>query len=47
MIVVSDTTAITNLFQIGRLGILRDVFERVAIPQAVFEELCELPAQKQ
>lgn len=47
MIVVSDTTAITNLFQIGRLNILRGVFGQVVIPEAVFEELSELSAQKQ
>ncbi|GEM_PF-125720 len=45
MIVVSDTTAITNLCNIGRLHILRDVFGSVVIPTAVYQELSEIPDQ--
>jgi predicted nucleic acid-binding protein len=35
MIVISDTTAITNLYQIGRLQLLIDVFGEIVIPHAV------------
>lgn len=42
MIVVSDTTAISNLFLIGRLDLLRDMFGRVLIPGAVYRELLQL-----
>lgn len=45
MIVVSDTTAITNLFQIDELRILKEVFGKIIIPEAVFRELGEMPAQ--
>ncbi len=39
MIVVSDTTPIISLLKIGRLTLLRDLFEKVCIPRAVYEEL--------
>ena len=39
MIVVSDTSPITNLIKIGRLGLLQEVFQRVIIPEKVREEL--------
>ncbi len=45
MIVVSDTTALTNLFQIGELQILKEVFGEIVIPEAVYQELGEIPAQ--
>lgn len=45
MIVVSDTTAITNLFHIGQLSLLVDVFGKVIIPPAVEVELSEIPGQ--
>ena len=32
MIVVSDTSPITNLIKIGRLGLLREVFQSVISP---------------
>jgi len=38
MIVVSDTTPLIGLASIGRLELLRDLFEEVYIPQAVFDE---------
>ena len=47
MSVVSDTTAITTLLKAGQAGLLRELFERVFVPQAVWDELaefhCELP----
>jgi len=45
MIVISDTTAITNLYQIGRLQLLIDVFGEIIIPHAVELELAEVPNQ--
>ncbi len=45
MIVVSDTTAITNLYQVNRLHLLNDVFGEVLIPPAVERELAEMPGQ--
>ncbi len=39
MIVVSDTTPIISLLKIGRLSLLRDLFGKVYIPNAVYEEL--------
>ena len=39
MIVVSDTSPITNLIKIGRLNLLREVFQKVIIPEKVREEL--------
>lgn len=45
MIVVSDTSPITNLIKIGRLELLLDLFHEVVVPKEVFEELCVLPEQ--
>lgn len=39
MIVVSDTSPVTNLLIIGRLDLLRGIFGRVIIPAAVAKEL--------
>ena len=39
MIVVSDTSAITALPGIGRIGLLHELFSRVLIPPAVEREL--------
>src|SRR3989442_663968 len=39
MIVVSDTTAITSLLQIGRCDLLRQLYHEVLIPEAVRDEL--------
>lgn len=38
MIVVSDTTPLIGLASIGKLDILRELFEEVYIPQAVYDE---------
>ena len=46
MIVVSDTSPITNLIQIGCLNLLNVVFGKIIIPQTVYNELCELADQK-
>lgn len=43
MVVVSDTSPITNLIQIDALHLLRALFGRVIIPHAVFQELKQVP----
>lgn len=47
-VIVSDTSAITNLLAIGRIELLEDLFGRVLIPPAVAAELrvghSQLPA---
>jgi uncharacterized protein len=39
MIVVSDTSPLSNLAIVGRLSILKELYQKVIIPQAVAEEL--------
>ena len=39
MIVVADTTPINYLVLIGYPSVLRDLFEEVILPRAVFQEL--------
>ena len=39
MSVVSDTTAITTLLKAGHVKLLQELFERVFVPQAVWDEL--------
>jgi hypothetical protein len=46
MIVVSDTSPVTNLIQLGYLQLLHQIFGIVILPEAVFEELCQIPEQK-
>lgn len=46
MIVVSDTSAISGLLQIGQLKILSQVYSNVLIPQAVFNELLALEKKR-
>jgi len=46
MIVISDTSPITNLIQIDCLDLLNVVFGKIIIPQTVYNELCELAEQK-
>lgn len=45
MTVVSDTSPITNLIQVGRLELLPDLFGKIVIPTSVFDELNRLPEQ--
>lgn len=42
MVVVSDTTTISNLFLINKLDILEKLFGEILIPKAVFRELEKL-----
>lgn len=46
MLVVSDTTAITNLLKIDLLHLVQKMYREILIPQAVYEELGKLPAQQ-
>jgi hypothetical protein len=45
MSIVSDTTAITTLIKVERPGLLKELFERVFVPQAVWGELKEFHPQ--
>ncbi len=47
MIVVSDTSPITNLLKIGKIDLLQQIFGEVIIPVGVYEELTRIPAQKE
>lgn len=43
MIIVSDTTAISNLVQIDEIELLPKIYGQVIIPEAVHDELSVLP----
>lgn len=45
MIVVSDTSPVVNLAAIGRLDLLQWLYEKVFIPQAVYNEIVAGTAQ--
>ncbi len=45
MLVVSDTSPITNLIQIDLLPILKDIYGEIIIPESVYQELCEIENQ--
>ncbi len=38
-LVIANTTPLINFAEIGRLGLLRDLFGEIAVPQCVVEEL--------
>ena len=42
MIVISDTSAITNLAAIQHLQLLPQLYDRVTIPEAVYRELADI-----
>ena len=42
MIIVSDTSPIANLIQIGKLSLLKEVFGEIVIPPAVKQEIEKL-----
>lgn len=46
MVVISDTSPITNLIQIDRLGVLHDLFDKIIIPPLVYQELIRIPGQQ-
>ncbi|MDY6785731.1 MAG: DUF3368 domain-containing protein [Cyanobacteriota bacterium] len=39
MIVVSDTTPLSELAKVGKMTLLRDIFGTIAIPQEVYQEV--------
>lgn len=39
MIVVSDTTALSELAKVGQLTLLRDIYGQIIIPQEVYNEV--------
>ncbi len=45
MIVISDTSVITNLIQLEQLNLLGQLFDQVIIPRKVHEELGKRPEQ--
>ncbi|MEL7006469.1 MAG: UPF0175 family protein [Bacteroidota bacterium] len=45
MIIVSDTSAITNLWQVNQLALLPELFGTITIPPAVQRELYVIPEQ--
>ncbi|MBE9078846.1 DUF3368 domain-containing protein [Romeria aff. gracilis LEGE 07310] len=45
MIVVCDTSAITNLAAIEYLNLLQALYGEIVIPEAVFKELVDIPEQ--
>ncbi len=47
MVVVSDTTTISNLIQIEELHLLKLLFEEILVPEAVYQELSILSDIKQ
>jgi len=46
MIIVSDTSPITNLLKIGRVSLLQQIFKEIIIPNGVYEESIKIPNQK-
>jgi len=42
MVNVSDTTALSNLIKPGKLHYLKEIFRKIIIPKAVFDELLPL-----
>jgi predicted nucleic acid-binding protein len=47
MIVISDTSPVTNLLQVQQLDLLQKIFGQVVITPQVYGELCELEPQKE
>ena len=43
MIVIADTTPLISLMKIGKLGLLKELFHDVYIPEAVYRELTDNP----
>ena len=42
MVIVSDTSVISNLFQLGELSLLEMLYEEVVIPEKVLDELAKV-----
>jgi uncharacterized protein len=43
MIIVSNTSPISNLIVIGEISLLQQIYPKVLIPPAVYSELTHLP----
>ena len=41
MIIVSDTSPISNLAKVGQLDLMQQIYKTVVIPKAVYEELLD------
>lgn len=46
MIVISDTTPVISLLKVGQLGLLKELYGTVLVPEAVYRELTENPVYK-
>lgn len=46
MLVISDTSAITNLIQLGELDLLAALFDEIVIPTSVYNELADYELQQ-
>ncbi len=46
MLVVSDTSPISNLFMVGKLDFLLALFDEIVIPPAVMREVREVLCQQ-
>lgn len=46
MIVVSNTSPIINLAAVGRLDLLRQLYKKIVIPQAVYDEITSSSQEK-
>ncbi|GAA6615342.1 hypothetical protein [Scytonema sp. NUACC26] len=46
MIIVADTTPLSELAKVGRLELLRDIFGTVIIPQEVYDEVNDSQTQQ-
>ena len=47
MLIISDTSPITNLIRIGELDLLEKLFSEIIIPEKVFLELTDYEGQKE
>jgi predicted nucleic acid-binding protein len=46
MVVVSDTSAISNLYQVHQLDLLEKLYGEILIPSTVERELYSIPSQE-
>lgn len=46
MLVVSDTTTLTNLIKIDLIHLVQKLYGKITIPQSVYDELAEVSANK-
>ncbi len=47
MIVVSDTSPISNLLQIGEINLLCQIFRKIVVPTEVFAEICQIESHRE